>query len=645
MGSSILSIGQSALAAAQVGLATTGHNIANASTPGYSRQIVMQGAVAGQDGGVGFIGKGTEVVGIRRVYSEFLSNQVVSAQTSKGQLDSYYTQISRIDNLLADPSVGVSPALQNFFKDVQNVSANPNDAASRQSMLSSAQSLAASFQSLDGQMTEMRGGVNSEIGASITSINAYAKQIGQLNDSIEKIETSADGKTPNDLLDQRDQLIADLSKEVKVSVVKQNNSYNVFIGNGQPLVIGTKTYDLIQTTSPTDLSRMEVGYVSKGEMTVLAENALTGGRLGGLFEFRAKSLDAAQNALGRVALGLATTFNAQHKLGVTQSGVMGGDFFTAAAPIVTPSTANSGNGVLSAAVTDVGKLTISDYRVQYDGSNYNVTRLSDGAISTFATFPQTIDGVKFDLSGMPATSDSFLVRPTAAAAAGLRVAISDKADIAAAAPPVVAAATATNTGTAKISSGAVTPAFTSSPAPLPVSLSYSSGPNTLSVNPPMPVTVTSNGVSTNYAAGAAVTYTSGATISFGGVEVVISGAPANGDSFTVSSNPTGAGDSSNAVKLAALQTANTLDNNMSNYQGAYAQLVSMVGNKTRELEVTSAAAGKVYTQAVQEQQSESGVNLDEEAANLMRYQQAYQAAGKVMQTASQLFDMLLTMGN
>jgi len=645
MGSSILSVGQSALAAAQVGLTITGHNIANASTPGYSRQIVLQGAAAGQDGGFGFIGKGTEIIGIQRVYSEFLSNQVVSAQTAKGQLDSYYSQIKRVDNLLADPSVGISPALQNFFKDVQNVSANPTDAASRQSMLSSAQSLTASFQNLDGQLTEMRSGVNSEIAASITSINSYAKQIGQLNDSIEKIQTSADGKTPNDLLDQRDQLIAELSKEVKVSVVKQNNSYNVFIGNGQPLVIGTKTYDLIQTTSPTDLSRVEVGYVSKGQMTVLAESSLTGGRLGGLFEFRANSLDAAQNALGRVALGLATTFNAQHKLGVTQSGAMGGDFFTTAAPVVTPSTANGGHGVLTATVADVGKLSISDYRVQFDGTNYNVTRLSDGAVSSFTTFPQTIDGVKFDLTGSPATSDSFMVRPTAAAAAGLRVAIADKADIAAASPPVAAAVAAANTGSAKISSGAVTPAFTSATVTPAVTLSYASGTNTLSGFPSMPVTVTSNGVSTIYAAGAPVTYTDGATISFGGVEVTISGAPANGDSFTVSSNPTGAGDSSNAVKLAALQTANTLDNNMTTYQGAYSQLVSMIGNKARELEVTGSAANKIYTQAVQAQQAESGVNLDEEAANLMRYQQAYQAAGKVMQTAGQLFEMLLTMGN
>lgn len=643
MSSSILSVGQSALAAAQVGLATTGHNIANAATPGYSRQIVVQGAVAGQDNGYGFVGKGTEVTAVRRVYSEYLSTQVTTAQTAKGRLDSYYTQIKRIDSLLADADVGISPALQAFFKDVQNLSADPTGAASRQSMLSSGNSLAGGFQTLSGQLSEISEGVNGEISTSITTINSYARQIAQLNDAIEKAQSNSDGKPANDLLDQRDLLISDLSKEIKVTVVKQNDNYNVFVGNGQPLVVSTKTFNLIPVASSTDNSRIQVGYTSNGETTLLAESSVSGGRLGGLFEFRANTLDAAQNSLGRVAIGLAASFNEQHRLGQTQRGAMGSDFFKTAAPLVTPAGTNAGNGVATAAIADPGQLSISDYRLQFDGANYNVTRISDGAITTFATFPMTIDGVAFNMTGTPATSDTFLIRPTVNGAAGFKVAFTDKADIAAAAP-LVTAATAGNAGSGTISAGAVTAGFTLATVTPSFTLAYNAGTDRLSGFPNMPVTVSNNGVDTVHAAGAPVPFSAGARISFGGVEVTLSGAPANGDTFSIGRNASGAGDSRNAVLLGALQSKNTMDGNTTSFQGAYSQLVSLVGNKTREMEVTSAAAGKVYSHAVQAQQAESGVNLDEEAANLMRYQQAYQAAGKVMQTASDLFQTLLSIG-
>ncbi|MBC7416480.1 MAG: flagellar hook-associated protein FlgK, partial [Herminiimonas sp.] len=301
MGSSILGIGQSALTAAQVGVATTGHNIANATTPGYSRQVVQQSAAGGQDAGFGFVGKGTEVTSVTRVYNEFLTNQVLSAQTSSSQLSTYSTQIAQIDNLLADAKAGLSPALQDFFKGVQDLSSDPNSSASRQALLSSGESLAARFQSIGGQISEIRQGVNGQIGATVTNINVYATQIAKLNDAIEKAQAGG-VKSANDLLDQRDQAVALLSKEVKVSVVKQGDSYNVFIGSGQPLVVGTKTTTLYAGSSPTDPSRTEVGSrTSGGVTTLLDEKSLTGGNLGGLFDFRNTTLDVAQNNLGRVA--------------------------------------------------------------------------------------------------------------------------------------------------------------------------------------------------------------------------------------------------------------------------------------------------------------------------------------------------------
>ena len=277
MGSNILSIGKSALNAAQVGLSTTGHNIANAATPGYNRQVMIQGAANAQNLGFGFMGQGVEVTTIQRVYNEFLSNQVVASQNAKTALDTYHAQISRIDNLLADTAAGLSPGLQGFFKDIQDLTGNPNAAASRQAVLSGAQTLAARFQSLNSQLVASREDVNSQITASVTSINAYARQIAQLNDAIEK--ASATGSPPNDLLDQRDQVIADLNKEVKATVIKQgDNSYGVSIGNGQQLVMGTQAFSLTVLQSADDAGRLQVGYTGGNGRTIAAGGERPDGR-------------------------------------------------------------------------------------------------------------------------------------------------------------------------------------------------------------------------------------------------------------------------------------------------------------------------------------------------------------------------------
>ncbi len=634
MGTNILSIGQSALAAAQAGLSTAGHNIANASTPGYSRQVVVQSAAQAQDFGFGFMGQGTQVSTVQRIYNEFLGVQAQSAQASKSGLDTYYTQIQQIDNMLADPMAGLSPTLQDFFSGIQAMASNPSNVPARQAVLSSADTLAGRFHSQAGQLNEMSQGVNSQIQSSVSAINSYAQQIAQLNDSIGKVQGTT-GQPPNDLLDQRDQLILDLNKEIKATVVKQGDgSYNVFIGNGQSLVVGTKASTLVGVASAADPSKTMVAYQAGNGSTIpLSESSLVGGQLGGLFEFRSKTLEPAQNALGRVAIGLASTINAQHSLGQDLNGNLGGVLFTLASPVVNANMGNAGSATVIASISDAGALTTSDYRLQYDGSNYMLTRLSDNTATTFApgALPQTVDGVTINVSTAPAAGDSFLIRPTANGASGIGVAISDPALLAAAAP-IRAAATSGNTGSGTIGAGSV-----NTPPP----------PN---ANLQQPVTITFTSPTTYNVTGAgtgnptSLTYTPGATISYNGWSTTLSGTPAAGDSFAVASNTGGVGDSRNALLLGDLQTTNTLGNGTTTYQGAYSQLVSQIGNKTRELDVTSSAAGNLLSQATLSAQSESGVNLDEEAANLLRYQQAYQAAGKVMQIASQLFDVLLSIG-
>ena len=646
MASNILNIGRSALAAAQAGISVTGHNIANANTPGYSRQVVIQSSALAQNYGYGFIGQGTQVDNVQRVFNELLTAQVNSAQSSSSELSTYGAQMQQIDNMLADSAGGLSPALQGFFNSIQTLTGDAGDTSARQAMLSQAEALANRFHALDNQLQNLRQGVNSQLTASVNLVNSYAQEIAKLNDAIGKA-VSAEGNPPNDLMDQRDQLVAELSKQIKTTVVKQDGGqYNVFVGTGMPIVVGAQTYSLATTNSPTDPTRLEVAYQGQGAgATLLAENTLSGGVIGGLLQFRSQSLDTIQNELGLIAVSLAGTFNAQHAQALDADGQPGGDFFKLSAPVVNANTKNDGDASVSAEIVDTNALTASNYRLQYDGSNYVVTRLSDGNTQTFSSMPQNVDGVRISLSsGSMTVGDQFLIKPTFNGAASFDVAISDVNDIAAGAPVLGAASDAGNTGSGVITTPRVTQAYAGAPLTAAMALSYDDGSGTLNGFPAAEaVTVTVGGVSTTYGAGTPVPYTDGATISVAGMEFQLSGAPDVGDQFTIPPNTTsGPSDNRNALLLAGLQSENTMANGTTTYGGAFNKLVSLVGNKTRELQVTSKAEGQMLEQAIMAQQSESGVNLDEEATNLLRYQQAYQAAGKMMQIANQMFDVLLS---
>jgi len=627
--SSVFGIGLTGLNAAQANLATIGHNIANATTPGYHRQRVELQASFPQNSTEGFLGTGVEVRTVKRIYSEFLDSQVATAQGRLSYLTSYRDLVSQIDNLLADPNAGLTPAIGEFFTGLQEVGADPESPVTRQGLLSAAATLVGRFQSLETRISGMVEGANRQVQALVTSINGLATEIASLNRSIVRAEAGSAGQPANDLYDKRDALVGQLNALTGATTVLQSDgTVNVMIGNGQNLVVGEQALTLAAIPSPEDVRRYEIGYQTGG-VTSIITSSLNAGELGAMLAFQRETLDTTLNSLGRIATTIAYTFNQQHRLGQDLNGAPGQDFFVVPSPEVLTRTNNAGTGLVTATLVDPGNLTTSDYRVIYNPPGYTVTRLSDNTSTTYATLPQTIDGVEIALaSGTPVAGDSFLVRPTRGGARGIEVAITEGAAIAAASP-IRAQAAQANTGAAVATAGVV------------------NGPPPVNVNLTQPVSITFTSANTFDVTGTGtgnptgVAYTSGSTITYNGWSITISGVPRAGDVFTVTQNTGGVSDNRNANLLATLQSAKTIGSGAATYQSAYSQSVANVGAKTRELTVASAAQQTLVDQTNAAQQSMSGVNLDEEAANLIRYQQMYQAAGKMIEIASRLFESLL----
>ena len=530
----------------------------------------------------------------------------------------------------SSPSSGLSPALQNFFSGVQDVAANPSSVPARQSMISEAESMLSRFQTLDARFNQLRDGVNTELEAAVGRINSLAQQISALNEQISGAEGPA-SQPPNDLLDQRGLLISELNKYVKVTTIEQaDRTVNVSIGSGQSLVVGSTVLPLAVSSSDDDPSNLEISLTAGSSLVPLPSDMFQGGSVGGLFAFREQMLDGAQNQFGRVALVLAHAFNEQHRLGQDLGGRLGGDFFAEPQPTVQGRTTNLGDAALGAVVADAGAVTASNYSVMYSGGNYTVTRIPENTQTTYASLPQTFDGITLSLdSGTPQDGDTFLVLPTRNAVRDLDVVVSDTSYVAAAAP-VRTGGSLANTGNARISAGVVSD-VSNLPLATPVTLTYASATNEWSVSGATP-------------AAGPFTYSAGGDIAINGVTVSITGTPKDGDTFTISNNSAGVADSRNASLLAALQTVKAVAGGTASFQSAYSQIVSDVGNSTREIQVQLRAQEALRSSAVTAEQGYSGVNLDEEAANLVRFQQAYQASGKVLEIASKMFDEILALG-
>lgn len=643
----ILGVATSGLIAFQNAIAVTGNNISNVNTEGYSRQTINFETRVSSRFGTGYIGNGVDIGSINRINDELANIQYRTSTSLDSYLTEFYNMASQLDSLIAAEQTSVSNSIQSFYSALQNIVENPSNTPARQAFLTEAETMVNRFNVLDSQLFDIDQQVNVRLDGLVSQVNAIAEGIANLNQQI-----SGNSNVSPQLLDQRDNLLVQLSELINTTVTEQTDgSYNVSIGNGQSLIIGSISTPLSTSRSPIDPALLDINLDGATSSTPIT-NSLSGGKIGALLSFREDVLDPAVNSLSRISLALADTFNSQHVLGMDATESIGINFFndintaSAQADRVLANSNNSGTAVMSVAIDNVSNLTTSDYRLSVGaGPSYTLVRLSDNTSTNIGAFPATIDGFTLSLdSGAGVAGDSFIISPTRNAAASMTMNVTDPSQLALAAPIRTQPSTS-NSGTGLISPGIITDttttAFTSSAKALspPVRVEFLSATTYQLVN-----------ASTNAVMEGPIAYDPTATNNIfptpgaydPGYRVALSGVPHSGDTFIIEYNNGGFGDSRNAEILANTQTQKIIGNGTTNFQGAYGSILTDVGTKTNQANLNQQASSVLLSQAEARLQNLKGVNLDEEAANLLRYEQAYQAATQIINVANRLFDVLLS---
>jgi flagellar hook-associated protein 1 len=539
---SLLSVGSTGLAAAYAALNTAGHNVANVNTPGYSRQQTVQTTMPGQFSGAGFTGRGVSVQTITRAFDAQAIAQVQFAQAQSSEASVQARLMSQVDRLFAAEDTGMNAAMDRFFSSLTEASARPADLASRTTVIASAGQLVSRFKGAATQMDEMGRNTDLGIRATVSQINTIAKKIGTLNDVIAAAQAS--GQPPNDLIDQRNEAIRQLAEQVGITTQSQDDgSLNIFLTSGSALVVGNSVAALSVFSDPNIANRQVIGVTTSGggvtSTVQISASSLNGGALAGQLKFREINLVDAQNELGRLALALASAYNSVHVAGIDLTGAAGNPLFSFAAPSVAASNSNSGSGLLNVTVQTATLTQASDYRLDYNGAQFQITRLRDGVQTTAASLPVTIDGLDFAITGAPSAGDSYQIGAVRNSAASMTVLVSDPRRLA----------------------------------------------------------------------------------------------------FGLSTAP---GDNRNAVALAEISSQPVIG--ALTFPQAFGDVAAKIGSVTSGLKYAESVSAKVLDYAMSDQASVSGVNLDEEAANMIRYQQAYQASAKVIAAAQTIFQSLLELG-
>lgn len=626
--SGTISNGLSALLAAQRALQTTSNNISNANTEGFVRQRIDFVESPGVPLGSYTVGAGVSVSGISRVYDQFLTDNLRTATSLEQRATAFSDIATRMNTILGNPDTGVNTAVQRFFNQVEAVGRDPTSAVQRSQLLLEGGNLAERLQQLDSQLGSLNSEINSRLGQATNTINSLAGQIADLNGQI-----MAAGNTASaDLLDRRDVLLKQLGAQINITTIRQNNgSVNVLVGSGQSLVLGADSATLHTVQDQYDSSRLQLAISNSGPLQNIS-GMVSGGTTGGLLSFRNDVLDGIRRDLGLLATGIGDAFNSQHQQGVDLAGNPGSDFFSIGTPVVSGSGTNTGTAAAGAAITDVSALNGHDYELRFDGTAWlALDRTTKTAVATTGTGsgpdPLLFGGLSFSISGSAAAGDRFLVRPLASAADDFRVVLTDPAKIAAAAP-ITARNSAGNTALATVSSPVVSD-ITDPKLRTTATIRFTS--------PTTYVVFTGGGADQV----GPLAYTSGADISFAGWTTRVSGTPAAGDEFFVQATGSGSGDNSNALALATVSRRGFFANGTQSVIDLGADIVATVGSTANRASNEAMIQQSLREQSQIDLENVSGVNLDEEAANLLRYQDAYLAASKVVSIADGLFQNLL----
>jgi flagellar hook-associated protein 1 FlgK len=625
--SSILNIGISGLNAAQVALSTVSNNIANASTSGYSEESVLQSETIGQSNGQYTIGSGVNVTAVQRAYSQYLTQAVWSSNSNLQGATTTSTLTTALNGFLAN-SGNLQTALDNLYSGFSSVANSPSSSSVRQAALGSASSLTSVFNTLGQQLSKQSAQVNQQIGSTVTSINTLATQIAKLNNQI--LQAGSTGN-PNALLDQRDTLVQQLSGLTGISAATNSDgSISVYTSAGGTLVSGAQSYALSSGANQYDPGSTDVYDSAGNDIT----SQLSGGTLGALVNYRDTVLQPAQNALGQSAIALATSVNGQQAAGLDLNGQQGKPIFNVGSPTVLPSSKNAvGGATVSASVSNVAQLTTSDYLLRYTGAGtgtngwtLSTTSGQNVALTANANGTLSADGLTFNVSGTAQTGDSYEIEPTRSASTSLSVAMTDPNGIAAAAALTASAGTG-NTGTGKAGSVSVTNSANSNLL-AGATITFGAGGN---------YSITDGAGNTTTG-----TYTSGQPITADGWSLSLTGAPASGDTFKVAANANGLNDNGNALSLAALSDSGVTNGGKTSVIANYANLTAQIGSAGSLASAELTTQTNIYNQAMSTQQSYAGVNLNQEAANMVQFQQAYQASAQVISTAEQIFSSLIT---
>jgi flagellar hook-associated protein 1 FlgK len=650
----ILNIGITGLDAATQGMQTVSNNTANANTPGYNLETIDQMALPGASLPTGGIGAGTDVTSIQRAFNQFVFQEIVGATATN---QAAQTMLSSSQNLASIFPVasgganGLGQALSDFFAGVNTVAENPADLPNRAILLGDAQSAAALFNSVGNALAANLASQNQQIGATVGQINTLTSQIAALNKTI-TAQVGAAGAAPNTLLDQRDQLVQQLSQEVGINVVQDSNgAVDIYATGGAALVNDGNAYRLNATSGSFLDGNVAVTYGPTGQDIT---QSLGGGQLGGLIGFRGQLIGVA-NSIGALATSFADAVNSQQAQGLDLNGNLGQAMFSEAGPAVYASSANTGSGSLNATIASAGALVPDNFIVTRTATGYQATDETTGQVTALGAGPTfSYDGMTLAVSGSVNVGDSFEVEPTITAAQNLAVVMTNPQLVAAASPYVVTAGTATSGGSivdrnagnvqatvgGAVASGSLPAGTAIVPASYfgqDVSIEFTSA-TTFNVLSSGGATITSGSFSAGAGAEIALPYPAGAAAGEAVTVTLSAGTPASGDGFVLT--PGGPGSNGNIAAMAALNTEDVIANqSLGDY---YSQIVTSIGNQGQDAQISSQASQAVLTSAQSLQQSISGVNLDDEAALLVSYQQAYQASAQVIATAQSLFSGLIT---